>query len=187
MPLESLSSELDAYLAVLRNRLLEVINEHYADFVSLSSRLVNVDTAVLRMQKPLLEIRVCLHFKLQLRSTCKHRGAAKGLRLTVVNTWLCSASLSSQDKLLAVRDSVSGALDYLRDGLNRRQDVASIRALLEVMQDAGHVMAKVAPMAADAVAETATDKHRQLYRLAYSLSCMVPADCLVLDFMILSP
>ena len=63
VPLESLSSELDAYLAVLRNRLLEVINEHYADFVSLSSRLVNVDTAVLRMQKPLLEIRVCLPFR----------------------------------------------------------------------------------------------------------------------------
>ena len=61
VPLESLSSELDAYLSVLRNRLLEVINEHYADFVSLSSRLVNVDTAVLHMQKPLLEIRVTLN------------------------------------------------------------------------------------------------------------------------------
>ena len=58
VPLEILSSELDAYLAVLRNRLLEVINEHYADFVSLSSRLINVDTAVLRMQRPLLEIKV---------------------------------------------------------------------------------------------------------------------------------
>lgn len=58
VPLETLSSELDAYLAVLRNRLLEVINEHYADFVSLSSRLINVDTAVLRMQRSLLDIKV---------------------------------------------------------------------------------------------------------------------------------
>lgn len=58
MPLDTLSSELDAYLAVLRNRLLEVINEHSADFVSLSSRLINVDTAVLRMQRPLLDIKV---------------------------------------------------------------------------------------------------------------------------------
>ena len=58
VPLETLSSELDAYLAVLRNRLLEVINEHSADFVSLSSRLINVDTAVLRMQRPLLDIKV---------------------------------------------------------------------------------------------------------------------------------
>ena len=43
-----------------------------------------------------------------------------------------------------MRDNVSGGLDYLRDGLSRRQDVASIRAQLEVMQDAAHVMAKVA-------------------------------------------
>ena len=58
VPLETLSSELDAYLSVLKNRLLEVINEHYADFVSLSSRLVNVDSDVQRMQRPLLEIKV---------------------------------------------------------------------------------------------------------------------------------
>lgn len=64
----------------------------------------------------------------------------------------CSRCIHAQDKLLGVRNNVSGALDYLRDGLNRRQDVASVRALLEVMQDAAHVMAKVAPMAADAVA-----------------------------------
>ena len=60
VPLETLSSELDAYLSVLKNRLLEVINEHYADFVSLSSRLVNVDSDVQRMQRPLLEIRVSM-------------------------------------------------------------------------------------------------------------------------------
>ena len=42
-----------------------------------------------------------------------------------------------------MRSNVSGALDYLQDGLNRRQDVASVRALLEVMQDTAHVMAKV--------------------------------------------
>ena len=60
MPLETLSSELDAYLSVLKNRLLEVINEHYADFVSLSSRLVNVDSDVQRMQRPLMEIKVSM-------------------------------------------------------------------------------------------------------------------------------
>jgi hypothetical protein len=48
-----------------------------------------------------------------------------------------------QEKLLAVQRNVSGALDYLQDGLNRRQDVASVRALLEIMQDTAHVMAKV--------------------------------------------
>lgn len=37
---------------------MEVINEDYADFVSLSTKLVNVDGAVLRMQAPLLELQV---------------------------------------------------------------------------------------------------------------------------------
>ena len=60
VPLEALSSELEAHLQVLRNRLVEVINEHYGDFVSLSSKLVNVDSAVIRMQKPLMEIKVPL-------------------------------------------------------------------------------------------------------------------------------
>jgi hypothetical protein len=60
VPLEALSAELEAHLQVLRNRLVEVINEHYGDFVSLSSKLVNVDSAVIRMQKPLLEIKVHL-------------------------------------------------------------------------------------------------------------------------------
>lgn len=85
VPLESLSAELDSYLASLKKRvrfasvrklqlplsvpnllvtvvvvvqLVEVINEDYDDFVSLSSKLVSVDGAVLRMQKPLLELKV---------------------------------------------------------------------------------------------------------------------------------
>ena len=39
-------------------QLVEVINEDYADFVSLSTQLVNVDGAVARMQKSLSELRV---------------------------------------------------------------------------------------------------------------------------------
>ena len=35
---------------------MEVINDDYADFVSLSTKLVNVDGAVLRMQRPLTEV-----------------------------------------------------------------------------------------------------------------------------------
>lgn len=41
-----------------RTQLVEVINEDYADFVPLSTQLVNVDGAVARMQKPLSELRV---------------------------------------------------------------------------------------------------------------------------------
>ena len=56
VPLDTLSAELEAHLATLKQRLVEVINEDYADFVSLSGKLVNVDGAVLRMHRPLLEI-----------------------------------------------------------------------------------------------------------------------------------
>lgn len=37
---------------------MEVINEDYNDFVSLSTKLVNVDGAVVQMQKPLLILKV---------------------------------------------------------------------------------------------------------------------------------
>ncbi len=39
-------------------QMVEVINEDYQDYVSLSAKLVNVDGAVLRMRKPLLELKV---------------------------------------------------------------------------------------------------------------------------------
>ena len=80
---------------------------------------------------------------------------------SVMIFWLCSAGVFSQNKLLAVRNSVSGALDYLRDGLSRRQDLASVRALLEVMQDAAHVMAKVALTTGDGTGEPPTNICRQ--------------------------
>lgn len=48
-----------------------------------------------------------------------------------------------QDKLLAVRGEVTAALDALKEGLERRQGVASAKALLELMQDTAHVMSKV--------------------------------------------
>ncbi len=48
-----------------------------------------------------------------------------------------------QDKLLAVRGEVTAALDALKEGLERRQSVASAKALLELMQDTAHVMSKV--------------------------------------------
>lgn len=42
------------------SQLVEVINEDYNDFVSLSTKLVNIDGSVLRMQKPLLELKARL-------------------------------------------------------------------------------------------------------------------------------
>ena len=58
VPLETLSSELQKYVTVLKGKLVEVINEDYNDFVSLSTKLVNVDGAVTQMQKPLLSLKV---------------------------------------------------------------------------------------------------------------------------------
>lgn len=39
-------------------QLVEVVNQDYSDYVSLSTRLVNVDGAVLRMRRPLKDISV---------------------------------------------------------------------------------------------------------------------------------
>lgn len=58
VPLETLSEELQRYVTVLKGKLVEVVNEDYNDFVSLSTKLVNVDGAVTQMQKPLLVLKV---------------------------------------------------------------------------------------------------------------------------------
>nr|XP_029121526.1 conserved oligomeric Golgi complex subunit 2 isoform X2 [Elaeis guineensis] len=57
VPLESLAAELRAHLAALKAELVDLINRDYADFVSLSTRLVDVDSAVARMRAPLAEFR----------------------------------------------------------------------------------------------------------------------------------
>ena len=112
-----------------------------------------------------LQIAALLHMQ---AARCGQEPAA----FSVVIFWLCSAGVFSQDRLLAVRDSVSGALDYLRDGLNRRQDVASVRALLEVTQDAAHVMANVALTAGDGTAEPPTHICRQSCTGLHISSCV---------------
>lgn len=83
---------------------MEVINEDYNDFVSLSTKLVNVDGAVLRMQKPLQEV---------------------------------------AEKLQAVKSSLQQEYNALGEGLALRQETASARGLLELMQDTAHTMSKV--------------------------------------------
>eukprot|EP00884_Botryococcus_braunii_P005660 jgi/Botrbrau1/15095/Bobra.0255s0008.1 len=110
VPLETLAHGLEHHLATLKAKLVEVINEDYNDFISLSTKLVNVDGAVLRMQKPLLEVK---------------------------------------EKLTAVQAAVGAELEGLGEGLQRRQQIASARALLELMQDAAHVMSKVEKLLAE--------------------------------------
>ncbi|CAA7406670.1 unnamed protein product [Spirodela intermedia] len=57
VPLESLRSELRIYLSSLNVDLVDHLNRDYADFVSLSTRLVDVDASVSRMRAPLAELR----------------------------------------------------------------------------------------------------------------------------------
>lgn len=57
VPFETLRAELSVHLGVLKNELVELINRDYTDFVNLSTKLVDVDAAVLRMRMPLNELR----------------------------------------------------------------------------------------------------------------------------------
>ncbi len=71
--METLSSQLQNYLTVLKGKLVEVINEDYNDFVSLSTKLVNIDGAVSQMKKPLLTLKVgiCLKPMLLTAAICR--------------------------------------------------------------------------------------------------------------------
>ncbi|GMN56648.1 hypothetical protein TIFTF001_025753 [Ficus carica] len=57
VPFETLRSELQSYLSSLNHELIDLINRDYADFVNLSTKLVDVDAAVVRMRAPLVELR----------------------------------------------------------------------------------------------------------------------------------
>lgn len=57
MPLETLDAQLAAHAEALRARLVEVVNDDYDEFVSLSTKLVDVDGAVFKLQSPLLDIK----------------------------------------------------------------------------------------------------------------------------------
>ncbi|EFJ51678.1 component of oligomeric golgi complex 2 [Volvox carteri f. nagariensis] len=104
VPLATLQNELSSYLATLKTKLVEVINEDYADYVGLSGRLANVEGSVVRMRKPLLDLR---------------------------------------DKLHAVQEAVRSELNSLNQGLRKRKEVATQRALLELILEVSHVAAKV--------------------------------------------
>lgn len=125
VPLETLSSQLQKYLTVLKGKLVEVINEDYNDFVSLSTKLVNVDGAVTQMQKPLLTLK---------------------------------------DKLISAQAAVQSELNALNQGLQRRQQAAKVKALLELMQDTAHVMSKVEKLLAEVDALIAQQGHNNLTR-----------------------
>ncbi|OVA09504.1 COG complex component [Macleaya cordata] len=57
VPFDNLRSELQSHLSSLKHELIELINRDYADFVNLSTKLVDVDGTILRMRAPLTELR----------------------------------------------------------------------------------------------------------------------------------
>ncbi|CAJ2664222.1 conserved oligomeric Golgi complex subunit 2 [Trifolium pratense] len=57
VPFDTLRSELNNYLSSLNHELIDLINRDYTDFVNLSTKLVDVDAAVVRMRAPLVELR----------------------------------------------------------------------------------------------------------------------------------
>ncbi|KAL0843278.1 hypothetical protein Bca101_016523 [Brassica carinata] len=57
VPFDTLRSELRSHLTSLNRDLLDHINRDYADFVNLSSKLVDIDATAVRMRAPLLELR----------------------------------------------------------------------------------------------------------------------------------
>ncbi|PON72169.1 COG complex component [Trema orientale] len=57
VPFDTLRSELQSHLSSLNHELIDLINRDYADFVNLSTKLVDVDAAVVRMRAPLVELR----------------------------------------------------------------------------------------------------------------------------------
>lgn len=57
VPFDTLRSELRSHLSSLNRELFDLINRDYADFVNLSTKLVDIDAAVVRMRPPLPELR----------------------------------------------------------------------------------------------------------------------------------
>ncbi|KAL8167108.1 hypothetical protein V2J09_008607 [Rumex salicifolius] len=57
VPFETLRSQLQSHLSALKHELVELINRDYNDFVNLSTKLVDVDSAIARMRAPLTDLR----------------------------------------------------------------------------------------------------------------------------------
>ncbi|XP_057972331.1 conserved oligomeric Golgi complex subunit 2 [Malania oleifera] len=57
VPFATLRSELHSHLSSLHRELVDLINRDYNDFVNLSTKLVDVDSAVVRMRAPLSDLR----------------------------------------------------------------------------------------------------------------------------------
>ena len=124
----------------------QVINEDYNDFVSLSTKLVNVDGALARMQAPLQELQArpraarapaecCMCSRARRRQLRRQRWLLECRHPPCCTPLLMLPAL--QEKLEAARGGIAAQAEELASGLQRRQAVAAARALLELMQVGG--------------------------------------------------
>lgn len=55
----------------------------------------------------------------------------------------CNGSFTIQERLTLTQEAVQTELDVLKQGLQKRQQAAKVKELLNLMQDTAHVMSKV--------------------------------------------
>ncbi|TMW98307.1 hypothetical protein EJD97_004203 [Solanum chilense] len=127
VPLETLRSELRSHFTSLQRDLVDLINRDYADFVSLSTKLTDVDAAVVRMRAPLFEIREKIDgFRnavegslAALQNRLKQRADAGEAR-EVLELLLDTFHVVSKVEKL-IKELPSGQIDYVESGSNLRE------------------------------------------------------------------
>ncbi|KAI3881402.1 hypothetical protein MKW92_034179 [Papaver armeniacum] len=88
VPFDNLRAELQSHLSSLKLELIELINRDYDDFVSLSTKLVDIESSISRMRAPLTDLRdKILLFRdsvegslLGLQNGLRKRGEAENVR-----------------------------------------------------------------------------------------------------------
>lgn len=118
--LETFRDDLGIYLKILRSAMIELINEDYADFVNLSSNLVNLDKSINILKDPLVQLREevlnvranlqdcmneineCLNEKRRFRQIRKSLGSLESTRKNLSKIRSLMALLNTDDKERAV-------------------------------------------------------------------------------------
>ncbi|CAE8601806.1 unnamed protein product, partial [Polarella glacialis] len=158
IPLPQLQKSLQAHHAATRQELVELINEKYADFVSLSSRMQGVERALKPLRAPLeesCELTKSLHSKLDLllsKAEETHLALARiRARRDALNTYIENAKLFEKAKASASQrwGNPQESEDFLKEHV-AQENVA--RDLRRIRLNLGCVSRSSDPADASAVA-----------------------------------
>jgi len=128
VPLESLKEDLSLYLEVLETAMYDLINRDYQDFVSLSSNLVGLDTAIEDLSNPLnilkqdvSGIQNKMRETLQtIQATIEERDALRGKRLILERFLAVDESIQRLQSLLGPSCHQGGSSgDVLEEAAHR--------------------------------------------------------------------